>query len=276
MIKKSIICFVIFAILHLCIVLFNPSVGMATHQWQDNVLKAQQFLYAEKADTVMVGTSLSARIIRDSIPFVKSVSFGGCSVEDGLKIIISKGDIPKYVLVETNLLFREGNDELISRITEGVVPFIRRRIPSLQEQYEPICLFASLMMNSTGINAQAGMSSVNMDLLNESINRQLEEDKIIPTQKVESRLHDIKRLIIELEGKGSQFIFFEMPVNERLLHLKRYEQIREIMRKEFPADRYTYLPSDTTHYLTTDGEHLDYDGQQRFSHYFKKILKEMI
>ena len=89
MIKKSIICFVIFAILHLCIVLFNPSVGMATHQWQDNVLKAQQFLYAEKADTVMVGTSLSARIIRDSIPFVKSVSFGGCSVEDGLKIIIS-------------------------------------------------------------------------------------------------------------------------------------------------------------------------------------------
>ena len=276
MIKKSIICFVIFAILHLCIVLFNPSVGMATHQWQDNVLKAQQFLYAEKTDTVMVGTSLSARIIRDSIPFVKSVSFGGCSVEDGLKIIVSKGDIPKYVLVETNLFLREGNDELISRITEGVIPIIRRGIPSLREQYEPICLFASLMMKSTGINAQAGMSSVNMDLLNEGINRQIKIDERIPAQIVESRLHDIKKLITELEEKGTQFIFFEMPVNEKLLHLKRYEQIREIMQKEFPADRYTYLPSDTAHYLTTDGEHLDYDGQQRYSHYFKKKLEETI
>ena len=113
MIKKSVCCFMTLAILHLCFVLFNPSTGMATHQWQDNVLKAQQFMYAEMSDTVMVGTSLSARIIRDSIPFVKSVSFGGCAVEDGLKIILSKGNAPKYVLVETNLLLREGNTELV-------------------------------------------------------------------------------------------------------------------------------------------------------------------
>ena len=274
MIKKSIFCFVILAVLHLCFVYFNPSIGMATHQWQDNVIKAQQFMYAENSDTVMVGTSLSGRIIRDSIPFVKSVSFGGCAVEDGLKIILSKGEVPKYVLVETNLLLREGNAELVSNITEGLIPKIRRWIPSLREQYEPICLFASLMMNSTGINPQAGMSTVNKDLLKERINRQLEEDELIPDKKVESRLYDIKKLISKLEGKGTQFVFFEMPVNEELLHLKRYEQIREIMQREFPANKYVYLPSDTTKYLTTDGEHLDFDGQQRFSHYFSKILKE--
>lgn len=276
MIKKSVCCFMTLAILHLCFVLFNPSIGMATHQWQDNVLKAQQFMYAEMSDTVMVGTSLSARIIRDSIPFVKSVSFGGCAVEDGLKIILSKGNAPKYVLVETNLLLREGNTELVSRITKGVVPEIRKWIPSLREQYEPICLFASMMMSSTNINPQVGMSTVNLDLLNESINRKLEEDKLIPEEKAKSRLQDIKKLIIELEEKGSKFVFFEMPVNERLLHLKRYEQIREIVQKEFPANKYVYLPSDTSHYLTTDGEHLDYEGQQRFSHYFRINLEEGI
>lgn len=272
MIKKSVFCFILLAILHLCFVLSNPSIGMATHQWQDNMLKAQQFMYAETSDTVMVGTSLSGRIIRDSIPFVKSVSFGGCAVEDGLKIILSKGKVPKYVLVETNLLLKKGNPELVSRITKGIVPEIRRWIPSLREQYEPICLFASMMMSLASINPQAGMSTVNLNLLNESINRRLEDDKLIPDEEVKSRLQDVKKLIVELEEKGSRFVFFEMPVNERLLHLKGYEQIREIMQKEFPANKYTYLPSDTSKYLTTDGEHLDFDGQQRFSHYFRRLL----
>lgn len=198
MIKKSVFCFILLAILHLCFVLYNPSIGMATHQWQDNLLKAQQFMYAETSDTVMVGTSLAGRIIRDSIPFVKSVSFGGCAVEDGLKIILSKGKVPKYVLVETNLLLKEGNPELISSITKGIGPEIRRWIPSLREQYEPICLFASMMMSLASINPQAGMSTVNLNLLNENINRRLEDDKFIPDEEVKSRLQDVKGMFYKL------------------------------------------------------------------------------
>ena len=275
MIKKSIICFVVLAVLHLCFVLANPSMGMATHQWQDNVMKAQQFLYAGKTDTVMVGTSLSGRIIRDSIPFVKSVSFGGCSVEDGLKIILSKKDVPKLVLLETNLLLIDGNPELVSRITNGVIPKIRHWIPSLREQYEPISLFASLMMNSTGINPQAGMAKVDMNLLNESINRHIAEDRLMPEEWIKRRGETIKALIAGLESKGARFVFFEMPVNERLLHLKKNDQMRAFVKKEFPTSKYLYLPSDTFKYLTTDGEHLDFEGQQRFSHYFRKVLEDV-
>jgi hypothetical protein len=275
MIKKSIICFVVLAVLHLCFVLANPSMGMATHQWQDNVMKAQQFLYAGKTDTVMVGTSLSGRIIRDSVPFVKSVSFGGCSVEDGLKIILSKKDVPKLVLLETNLLLIDGNPELVSRITNGVIPKIRHWIPSLREQYEPISLFASLMMNSTGINPQAGMAKVDMNLLNESINRHIAEDRLMPEEWIKRRGETIKALIAGLESKGTRFVFFEMPVNERLLHLKKNDQMRAFVKKEFPTSKYLYLPSDTFKYLTTDGEHLDFEGQQRFSHYFRKVLEDV-
>ena len=275
MIKKSIICFVVLAVLHLCFVLANPSMGMATHQWQDNVMKAQQFLYAGKTDTVMVGTSLSGRIIRDSIPFVKSVSFGGCSVEDGLKIILNKKDVPKLVLVETNFLLIDGNPELVSRITNGVIPKIRHWIPSLREQYEPISLFASLMMNSTGINPQAGMAKVDMNLLNESINRHIAEDRLMPEEWIKRRGETIKALIAGLESKGTRFVFFEMPVNERLLHLKKNDQMRAFVKKEFPTSKYLYLPTDTFKYLTTDGEHLDFEGQQRFSHYFRKVLEDV-
>lgn len=275
MIKNSIYCLLILSVLHLCIVLLNPSLGMATHQWQDNIVKAQSFYYSDKADTVMVGTSLSARIISDSIPFVKSVAFGGCAVEDGLKIILSKKHLPKYVLVETNLILKNGNPELVSKTTTGVVPLIKGWIPSLRERYEPICLFASMMMASTGVNAQAGTTKVSTKLLNESINRILKNDKLVPEEKVESRLKVIKELINELEGKGTQIIFFEMPVNEKLLHLKKFEKTRVVMQREFPRDIYMYMPTDTTKYLTTDGEHLSFDEQQRFSHFFSKALKQI-
>ena len=262
-------------VLHLCVVLLNPSLGMATHQWQDNLVKAQSFYYSDKADTVMVGTSLSARIISDSIPSVKSVAFGGCAVEDGLKLILSKNNLPKYVLVETNLIMKNGNPELVSKTTKGVIPLIKGWIPSLRERYEPICLFASLLMASTGVNAQAAKSKVNTKLLEVSIKRMLKNDKPIPVEEAESRLKDIKGLLHELERQGTQIVFFEMPVNEKLFHLRRFTQTRNILQREFPNNTYTYLPADTTKYLTSDGEHLSYDEQQRFSHYFSNALKQL-
>ena len=273
MIKKSIYCFIFIFVCHLCIVLLNPSLGMATHQWQDNIVKAQSFYYSDKADTVMVGTSLSARIIGDSIPSVKSVAFGGCAVKDGLQLILSKKELPKYVLVETNLILRKGNSEVVSKTTAGVIPLIKGWIPSLRERYEPICLITSLMMSSTGVNAHAKQSKVNMRLLNGSIKRMLDNDKSVPEKEAESRLKDIKGLIHELEGKGTQIVFFEMPVNEKVLNLKKFAQARDVMQREFPRNTYMYMPTDTTKYLTTDGEHLSFDEQQRFSHFFSQALK---
>ncbi len=260
MIKKSFICCIVLFIIHTVIVVYEPSIGMATNQWQDNAIKAQQFMYAPNADTVMVGSSLSARIIRDSIPFVKSISFGGCAVEDGLKIILSKNYTPKYVLVETNVVFKGGNQKLISETTEGIIPKLRSFIPSLREQYEPICIFISLMKRSINLTPQGAM--VNINLLNKSINRMKEGDEPLQQEKIQERLHEIKRLINAIESGGTQFIFFEMPVNEQLLHLKLYDQTRTVLQKEFPKDKYCYLPSDTAKYLTTDGIHLDFEAHK--------------
>ncbi len=82
MIKKSFLSFLVMFGIHAVVTYLLPSLGMATNQWQDNMVKAQHFLYDEDADTAMIGTSLSARILPDSIPSVRSVAFGGCAVED--------------------------------------------------------------------------------------------------------------------------------------------------------------------------------------------------
>jgi hypothetical protein len=197
-------------------------------------------------------------------------------VKDGLQLILSKDSAPRFVLLETNLILRDGNADLVSKNTEGIIPVVKHWIPSLREQYEPICLFASMMLGSTGIDAQAGNKKVNMNLLNESIKHRIEKDNPIPADKAESRIQEIKQLIKKLEEKGTRFVFFETPVNERILHLRKFEQTRDIVQREFPADKYIYLPSDTTKYLTTDGEHLDYEGQQRYSSFLKKNIEEFL
>lgn len=274
-IRKSIICFAILMAAHWLLVLLCPGAGMPTHQWQDNLVKAQTFLYAEHCDTAMVGTSLSGRILRDSIPTVRSVSFGGCAVEDGLRIVGCREQLPHYVLVETNLFLNEGNDEMVENLTEGIIPQIKRLLPSLREQYEPICLLASVLMKSGNINAQAGAATVDTVLLNDRIAQHLRDDKGIDEQVAQQRLLLLQGLMRSLELGGVKFVFFEMPVNPRLQHLKSYDQTRDIVRRAFPPSRYQYLPADTAQYLTTDGEHLDYEGQQRFSAFIKRQLEKM-
>lgn len=272
MIKKSILSLLVFFAIHTVVTWIFPSLGMATNQWQDNMVKAQRFLYAEDVDTVMVGTSLAARILPDSIPSVHSVAFGGCAVEDGLRLILSKQRLPRCVLIETNLFFRDGNGELVEKTTKGVLPKIRRWIPSLREYNEPICLLSGLMIKSAGINPQAAVMTVDKKQLGESIKRHIADDKPLSDTEIAQRMRTIMSLIRRLEQKGTIILFFEMPVNQELYHLKELEKTRQMVRVAFPNTRYTYLPDDTTTYLTTDGLHLDYEGQGRYSHFIRQAL----
>lgn len=272
MIKKSFLSFLVMFGIHAVVTYLFPSLGMATNQWQDNMVKAQHFLYDEDADTAMIGTSLSARILPDSIPSVRSVAFGGCAVEDGLRLILSKPKVPHCVLVETNLFLRNGNDELVDKMTKGIIPQVKRWIPSLRESNEPICLLSGLMIKAAGINPQAAAMTVDMEQLKESIKRHLADDKSLSDTELAQRMETLKPLLIQLEQKGTKLIFFEMPIHQELYHLKELEQTRQAVRKAFPKTRYAYLPNDTTTYLTTDGLHLDYEGQQRYSHFIKQAL----
>ena len=274
MIKKSLICFLILFIIHALFVKLFPNMGMATNQRQDNILKAQQAFYAEDLNMAIVGTSLANRIIRDSIPNIQSLAFVGCSVEDGLQILRNRRNAPKYVFVEINLILRGGRKELVNGTTEGIIPRIKEWIPSLREQYEPICILASTIIGTSKMNTQAGMAVVDNDRLNSQVEKTLKDDKPIEDSIVKKRMKDIKTLTNELEAKGTKFVFFEMPINYRLTHIKSLDQIREVVRKDYPEDKYDYLPSDTSKYMTTDGQHLDLEGQKKYTHFFKQVTKK--
>ena len=275
MIRKSICSFIVLALLHALLVFLYPDLGMATNQWQDNIVKAQTFLYSGRVDTAMVGSSLSARILKDSVPFVNSVSFGGCSVEDGLKIILAKKEKPKCILIETNYFLRGGNPNLVNRLTKGLIPQIKRSFPSLREKNEPICLISGFMIHAMGVNPQAAAASVDMNFLIRNINEKIKSDKLASKSFISQRQHSILPLFRQLKQQGTRFVFFEMPVNRQLTNLPTSCQTRKIVNRLFPKPMYVYLPTDKNSYTTTDGEHLSYEDQQYYSHFFKLALHDL-
>ena len=278
MIKKAIVTFAVLFCIHIALVLNCPTIGKATHQWQDNVVKAQSYLYSNHVDTVIVGTSLSARIIKDSIPSVQSLAFQGCSVEDGLNIIMARKQKPRYVLVEYNLLFAEGHPQLFANQTDAFLYKLRELIPSLREQYQPICLI-SYYLNELKDGKRTGQSELkraNIELLNRLIERRLNNEDYTSKEEIRStRLHTLKTIMSALEKEGVRFVFFEMPINERLSNLKEYAETRNMVCEAFPREIYMYLPSDTHKYITTDGIHLDDRDAQIYSHFFKCALSQV-
>lgn len=273
MIKKSVISFLVFALAYAVLIAVFPNRGIGTHQWQENQIRAHQFLYEQTTDTVIVGTSLSARLLADSLPTVSFCAFSACVAEDGLGLVLTKEKAPRYVLLETNYFLRPSHGVLVKVNTQGIMPLLRKYIPMLREQNAP----ASLMGYCCMQGALAPKEEVDMKRLEENIANRISDDDthLLTDIEVEERLQVLMPLVRELEKRGTKIILFEMPLNEKLKHVASNEQTRQVIARLFPRDKYVYLPNDTTRYLTNDGEHLEPDGQRRYSHYLKQQLQQI-
>lgn len=270
MLNKSIICFLFIALCYSLLIALVPNRGIGTHQWQENQIRAHQFLYEKISDTVIVGTSLSARILLDSLKTVSSCAFSACVVEDGLRLILSKEETPRYVLIETNYMLRPSNGEILKANTQGPLPVLRRFIPLLREQNSPICLLGYCCLQGALVPSE----TIDMDRLQKNITNRISEDNthILNEKQLEERIQTIKSLVSKIEARGAKIVLFEMPLNDNLRHVSSNEQTRQAVVGIFPQNKYVYLPNDTSSYLTNDGEHLDAVGQRRFSHFFKVAL----
>lgn len=270
MLYKSIISFLSFTFFYSLFIVLVPNKGIGTHQWQENQIRAQRYLYESTTDTVIVGTSLSARLLLDSLKSLSSCAFSACVVEDGLRLILSKELLPHYVLIETNYILRSSNEELVKVNTQGPLPFLRKYIPIIREQNSPISMFGSCFMQG----ALAPADTVDMERLQDNIRNRILDDNthFLTEYQLKKQMNVIRSLVSKLEDRGTKIVFYEMPLNDRLRHIRSNEQTRQAVIRMFPKDRYVYLPNDTSTYLTNDGEHLDSEGQRRYSHFLKKTL----
>lgn len=275
MIKKTFITFFILFISYSCFVAYiAPDWWHASqHQWQENKIKAQKFLYEENTfQNVIIGTSLSSRLIMDSLPNTYNLALGGLGIFDGLSVLEHKSKLPENIFIEINFVLKPENEDFTSSVFSTVMFYPRKYIFSLREDKQPIAVLGQIPF----LLKNRYRSPEKVKEKDNPIFEELLKDEIVEfSQKPEKddlakAFNKLRHHIKTLENRGAHIIFFEMPVNEKLETLPFAKDVRESFYYYFSPSTYefTQLPR-TIFFHTTDGLHLKESELVVYTKYFK-------
>jgi hypothetical protein len=290
MIKKSfIICFVLCAGYAIIINYIHPAWSTSQSLWQYNKIKAEEFLYKlNRIDNVIVGSSLSTRIIAEELPDdFYNLSFGGQSIYDGLEIVKNSKNTVKRIFVETNMVFRENNKEFLNTIFNPVLFYSKAKVPILRSENQPIGVIGNyryvnelfwiiskdiraiekklLLQNKNSSVAAENRNDFTINLLKEQNSSWPNEGKVMKFVKL------LSEYILSIEKNNTQVIFFEMPIDQRLCGMERFAAVRKIIKTHFK--NHVFIPQpECTEYRTTDGWHLDKESALKYTKYFTQYI----
>jgi hypothetical protein len=277
MIRKAFIVSLILLATHAVLVNIKPN-PKSQYPFQENAVKAQSFIYEEDKENIIIGSSLSNRMIMNELPGIYNLSFTGLGIFDGLQIISYHEIVPKNIFIEINIIQREENANFLSHINSPVLAPVKRHFPSLREGYQPIGMFAENLMEEVKGAKKNSIDTPNDETFNRILNQEKGHYSEIPDEQfLTNQFIKLKKEIDKLEQKGSSIIFFEMPVNEQLCDLPRPRVIRKFFNEYFPPSKYKYIEMpDCRDYTTTDGVHLSEDEALRYTTYFKSKINEIV
>jgi len=266
-----------------------PNGGGAQNQWQDNIIKAQKYIY-EKRDIpyVVAGSSLSARIALSFLPKdYYNLSFSGGSVLTGLEVIIKSDKTPKVVLIETNVIMRASDKKFLYSLFNPGMHLMRTYLPMTKDQFQPMAVFGTpivqMLLTSAGFfgeNENAGIKQQQNKAFDIGLKRQQESFSKPPNAEIlNERIESFKRSVATLQKRGVKVVFFEMPIHPSLYGTPQTIIIKKALLNTFPADKYDWIPSPApADYHTTDGMHLNNESAHRYSNFliteFQRITEK--
>lgn len=278
-------------------ILHSPQwfIYMSERHW--NTTKAQRFLYnGDGNDYVLIGTSLSNRLPLTP-DFSNNLAFDGRSPLDGLQIILESSKFPKAVLIETNFMAKGINKDFVNSLFTPVLYSLRRHIPSLREEYQPVMLFSvflkivsdrlnsfclifkNLKLSFIESQAEAKSMEVPKEVNSELFNMQLEIHRKNFSKGIEAtgieNLQKFETMILELKKHKVTVIFHEMPMHPSLQTVLYISSIRNRLLQKFPEDSNKWIFSDGKRYETIDGIHLTQESAVRYIEVLKEGIAEM-
>jgi len=290
MIKKSIV-FTIFLLICWNFLIKNKPFSLSQHQWQDNIISAEKFIYdIDSIDNLIVGSSLARRFQMDSLPNFYNLSLGGQSIFDGLNILRNKKNLPRNVFIETNVIFRGENSNFNEIVSSSILNKLKESSSVFRTDKQPLAYVGYKVVSpivwgffykiiyrvrdKTKLEFQPketiNTSKSGNTIFDKMLALQLDSySKDINTSMMDKRFESLKNHIVFLESKGVKVFFFEMPVNPELLELNRAKYLRHRVKSEFPNNYFISLPNNLEIYKTRDGVHLTNEESKIYTEYFK-------
>ncbi|MGY3605032.1 MULTISPECIES: hypothetical protein [unclassified Bradyrhizobium] len=214
-------------------------------------------------DVVLVGSSLTFRLREEyfETPRVGNLAFAGGSPVTALEILASQRQLPKLIVVETNILSRAPDADLVKRFStkEGHEALFLRPIRTAVAAYEnrvhaPVT-HAQIAARLKSLLAQPPGNFDNHVYLQRAIGEMESED---PSAPAKVNIETIGRLIEVLEQRGARVLLMEMPYAAPIETSLYVRTTREIVHRAFP-DQSRWLPIDVdrSELRWDDGVHLD-------------------
>ncbi|MVM38559.1 hypothetical protein GO730_15010 [Spirosoma sp. HMF3257] len=241
MIKKSLLISVGLLLIYTILIVhfsnrFNL-VGQTTSQ--ENMVKVEDYLYQAgmHRDTILVGSSMSERLVTDSLPGrCYNLAMSGMSSLDGLQIIKQGGHWPRLVYIELNTLARGYTSGILNKFDEPGWQFLLTYFPFLRQKYQPVAIFKSLLYNRHRTPSPVGLGQPVDTLFYEKV----VHEKLVVMQQMPSdsalkaNVQLAYQYIEQLQQHGVKVIFFEIPTDLRLQNHVLTATIRQYIHNFFP------------------------------------------
>lgn len=297
MILKSIILAVVLLCGYSYFLSIFETPSASQNQNQDNLVKAQQYMYNEKVpENVIVGTSLSCHIHTDSLDDFYNLSFNGSSIYDGLNVILNGVKFPKNVFIESNLYLNDKSELLYNQLYDVYPYYSAKYMNVVRVENQPIgkLIYTFNPFGDRIVEKHNLYMKRLKQKLNQSIDKNINTNKknnifkkmiAIESKKysefpskflVSKKIKVLDSIIDILYKKGVNVIFYEMPINHDLMKSKRTIKLRNDLKSMFRF-KVKYFSLDMRKYITSDGVHLNPEESIRYTDFFKKqILKQKI
>jgi hypothetical protein len=263
--------------------------GEGVTQRQNNIVKAQRYVYQDDSDLkmVIVGSSLAANLNEKHIgESVKSIAFGAGASKTGLEIIKRSKSKPQLVLVEINdnNFLRKLDSDLLDSLYHPIFYWMRQYLPMFREEYRPVSVFINRFKRRSQQN-QERMSREELDSLeSRNITPKLSQkaiqtavddaskplsEKEVETMKQEADL--MRNQIADIKkNTGAKVVLFDIPRDSRVNATLRIKQVGELAKKLFPPDRFEWLPPPKEReWRTNDGTHLIRSDARDFAEFLR-------
>lgn len=236
------------------------------HLANGNRIKAERFIHAPAGScpAVITGSSLAYRLDLDSFPpGTVNLGFGGMSIHDGLALIERSGKRPERVLIESNILFRDVDGTFMDALFAHGAYELRRWVPMLREENQPSgVLYGWLRSHGRSTDTAHDTTSAPVEAM---LTEQEGEYAVLPDAAYqEACIRRLEAHVRALDSLGTEVIFFEVPIHERLVDSRLANLSRNLVREHFPDHRFVRMP-EGTRWRTTDGLHLIGPDAARYS-----------
>jgi hypothetical protein len=186
-------------------------------------------------DIALVGSSMTARLYEGYFKTrLRNISTSGGSPLTGLAILASYTSLPRIVLVETNMMSRTAEPELVEKFGKNDAAALQWFRP-----YRAAISFVYywLKYKSDDVAGLENSAPANYDISSSLHQAEAEYARPVTDEAMAENTQAMKRLVSILESRGCKVYFYELPYPENLGNSHFAVTARALMHDAFPAPK---------------------------------------